>query len=444
MGETITIIGVGSVYNDRPQYLPAYQDHIIFGTIKDPSISNVSHEPIAPDANQPVSVYATVTSEHDLNYVRLIYDVNSGNEQTVDMTTDSDDIYTAEIPGQAIQSIVTYYIEAENSNGDVTTTKVYSYIVGDYEYLPIASIRNNMDAFLGKEVTIQAVVTVGSGVIRDDMLSAYVQDESGTGINIFDYDLNNNFVRGNLLTITGELELYNDVLELKLADTDSAVIFVAEDQPLPMPEAISIGALERSMEGSFLRIEGVVEEIFEAGGGLNVTLRDVTGATTVRVWNTTGVDMSDVEVGDRLRVKGIGSMYESQPQILLCYQDDFEILGDQTFDDVSVGISVYQGSSELFDQNKPFAPDMGEFLVFEVKSPDDYRLDLEVYDLEGRMVKSLLKNYPGGYAQISWDGTDDYMEQVDIGMYLLLLDYRDSDGDIHRETEVIVVGTPLK
>jgi hypothetical protein len=36
------------------------------------------------------------------------------------------------------------------------------------------------------------------------------------------------------------------------------------------------------------------------------------------------------------------------------------------------------------------------------------------------------------------------MEQVDIGMYLLLLDYRDSDGDIHRETEVIVVGTPLK
>ncbi len=114
---------------------------------------------------------------------------------------------------------------------------------------------------------------------------------------------------------------------------------------------------------------------------------------------------------------------------------------------LTVCIPVRRGSYDddiVFDENRPFAPDMGEFLEILIESPQDYRLDLELYDLEGRLVKTFVRNYPGGDAEIYWYGDDDNQAKLTIGMYILLIDYRDEDGDIHKKTEVLTIGTPLK
>ena len=53
-------------------------------------------------------------------------------------------------------------------------TLLYSQVV-----TPIAEIQDNFDEYDGRIVTLEAVVTIGAGVLHSGQLRAYVQDDSG-------------------------------------------------------------------------------------------------------------------------------------------------------------------------------------------------------------------------------------------------------------------------
>ncbi|KPL18134.1 MAG: hypothetical protein AMJ92_09355, partial [candidate division Zixibacteria bacterium SM23_81] len=76
------------------------------------------------------------------------------------------------------------------------------------QIVPIANIQDSSSYYDGRIVTIRGVVTIGAGVLDDLYTRAYVQDESGRGINVFDFDMVTELVRGRLVEVTGEIDDY--------------------------------------------------------------------------------------------------------------------------------------------------------------------------------------------------------------------------------------------
>lgn len=94
---------------------------VLYSCVKDetfpapPSITNVSHNPIAPEPDDVVTVSARVTDINGVKSVKLFYRVNDGSYTSSSMTaTGTNSIYTATIPEQEWGAKVFYYVEAEN------------------------------------------------------------------------------------------------------------------------------------------------------------------------------------------------------------------------------------------------------------------------------------------------------------------------------------------
>ena len=110
------------------------------------TISNVSYSPTAVQADQPVTVTATISSFNDFT-AKVVYKLNS-SEKEVAMTAGT--TYTAVIPGYPDGTTISFYIEA--SNDDVTMkSDVKEYTVGavqiDYTVLRLNELNGN-DKFI--------------------------------------------------------------------------------------------------------------------------------------------------------------------------------------------------------------------------------------------------------------------------------------------------------
>ncbi|NHJ85806.1 MAG: hypothetical protein FK734_10110 [Asgard group archaeon] len=99
------------------------QDDVIININNDfdvPELSNLMISPIKPEVNKPVNVTVVVNDYSELDFVHLIYRVNDGAWEIVDMTSE-EGYYFGVIPKTKINSIVEYYIEASDTLGQVST-----------------------------------------------------------------------------------------------------------------------------------------------------------------------------------------------------------------------------------------------------------------------------------------------------------------------------------
>ncbi len=112
------------------------------------SLSEISNT-MAFTANDDVTVTATVTAIVPITSVVLKYQVAGGTEQSIPMTA-SGSTYTAVIPAQALDTEVTYYIEATTAEGVIASAPI-SYVVGavpiDYSGLSLNELNGN-DKFI--------------------------------------------------------------------------------------------------------------------------------------------------------------------------------------------------------------------------------------------------------------------------------------------------------
>ena len=67
--------------------------------------------------------------------------------------------------------------------------------------------------------------------------------------------------------------------------------------------------------------------VFSVGGGTNVTVTDDAGSITVRVWDSTGIDLTGADVNDSISVSGSVAPYSSSFQVLLMDQADLTVGG---------------------------------------------------------------------------------------------------------------------
>ena len=157
------------------------------------TITNVSYSPIAVQADQPVTVSATIACFNDFT-AKVVYKLDSSDKE-VEMT--AGDTYTAVIPGYPDGTTISFYVEA--SNNDVTmTSEVKEYTVGavqvDYSVLRLNELNGN-DKFIeiyntGTEpINLNGVYIVKDGTSTNWTGTADVNIEAGGYVLLYSVDV---------------------------------------------------------------------------------------------------------------------------------------------------------------------------------------------------------------------------------------------------------------
>ncbi len=100
---------------------------------------------------------------------------------------------------------------------------------------------------------------------------------------------------------------------------------------------------------------------------------------------------------------------------------------------------VYSDRMQLNIEPNPFSPDGDGFedeAVFHCTLPMESNLTVKIYDVRGRLVKTLIEDEPCVSGEITWDGKDDDSQAVRIGIYLV---WAEVTGSSHSQTKTTVV-----
>lgn len=200
----------------------------------------------------------------------------------------------------------------------------FTYTVADpSEVISIDSIKvvnENGELIQSGTYTIEGIVTVDQGTLTNSRTDFYIQDSTG-GINIFNYEssIGSGIKAGDLVKITGELDQYNGLAEL-VPTSEGNIEVISTGNELPQPVEATVEELNtfsngEKLEGSLASTQGVLTSI-----GTNSIIEDDKGNTfTIRVANGQA-SWDDFKVGDRVKVTGIVSQYDSSSPYTSGYQ----------------------------------------------------------------------------------------------------------------------------
>jgi DNA/RNA endonuclease YhcR with UshA esterase domain len=267
--------------------------------------------------------------------------------------------------------------------------------------------------------------------------SFYIQDETG-GVNIYSGE-GREFHLGEKLVISGVVTEYNGLTEIS---TYPEKINMLEGLSDVTPSLLSLNqGITELLEGRLVKVENAVvtTKTSIAGAGKNFQVYNGRTIIDIRVNDASGIDLSNIDVGSRLDITGIGGQYDSEApynsgyQLLPRFPGDIEILGQ----------GDEKGKFNLFTYPNPFSPDLGEIVTIEVNSPnpDTDRLTLKIFDLKGRLVKEIFNDIPGGSSTYFWYGRDKNFKDVPVGIYIAHLELKKGNGNTKSINKPIIVGT---
>jgi hypothetical protein len=277
--------------------------------------------------------------------------------------------------------------------------------------------------------------------------SLYIQDATN-GVNVYapTYDV----ATSNWLDSCGtEWECIGRVTEYNgLTEVANGVMTLLDTTMIPVTsrELAFNTAVTEGMESKLIIVSGpVIIEPGAMGGGMNFTIKNGTPGITIRVVDGAGIPTTWVKKNVRIRVTGIVGQYTSTAPFSTGYQ----VMPRFGYELVNLTESMPASQALCIDSvfPNPFSPNnpdpLLQYAKIVVNSPVDYRLYLDVYDTEGRLVKNLLNNQPGGYYELNWDGRDDNQEPCPIGIYILNLKAITAQGKDIAVRKPVVVATKL-
>jgi hypothetical protein len=181
-----------------------------------PNISNVSRNPLVPNASQSVTVTADIEDfDGTVTSATLYYSADTSTAlnlfQSVSMTNTSGIEYSGTIPAFPLDSIVRYYIEATDDSATTTASDVEYYTVRpngatimDIQFV-LNATQDDASPLEGDTVTVTGIVT--ASYQTGDLGYLYIQDPSATeyagvfveggGVSVFALN------RGDEVTVTG-------------------------------------------------------------------------------------------------------------------------------------------------------------------------------------------------------------------------------------------------
>lgn len=101
--------------------------------------------------------------------------------------------------------------------------------------------------------------------------------------------------------------------------------------------------------------------------------------------------------------------------------------------------TTYSEGIELSIEPNPFSPDGDGFqdqTVFRYTLPMESNLTIRIYDVKGRLIKTLVRDEARVSGETLWDGMDDENRTVRIGIYVVLAE---ATGDSYSQKKTTVV-----
>lgn len=411
-------------------------------TIVKPSITNILAAPAAPETTEDIVISATVTDAVGLSTVTLTYTFPSGTGTAVDaaMTNTSGSTYSYTIPATGTEGTLSYFITALNSSGLTKVSSIRGVTIADPPPpVTIQTIRDDFSSYTGTTVTLEVVVAIGSGITRTDRTEAYIQDESGYGLQLSASGLlNPALVQGDSLLLVGEVSEYNGTKQIQNFTTT----LIATDRPVPGIRTITSAELAADAnQGSFVRVWGAVQSRADnIGGGTNVGLEDADGLLAIRIWDSTNLFAdatadSLLQVGNLVEVFGVAGNYNGDGQLLLGYGTDVQPYREGEDSD---------GGTRLLVAPYPFIPQLAENIQYIYRFPANSRVTLRIFDMSGHLVTTLFEDYRSLSLEVTktWDGRDELYQVVSPGTYLMHLEtVNRSTGKILTDMAPVVIGS---
>ncbi|MGH1365404.1 MAG: beta strand repeat-containing protein [Calditrichia bacterium] len=298
-----------------------------------PQINNVMRSPANPSTEDVVTITATVTDDVSLVSTRLFTSIAGAAFDSTDMANTSGDEFSAMIPIQAEGVEVQYFIKARDGDNltSLSATTAYT-VIAPLQVVPIADIQANPGNFT--TVLVEAIVTVGAGRLITTRTDTYVQDASGRGINVFSFDEptvppNDLLVRGNAVRVTGTVEEFNGITEI----TNYTIEVTSTGNAVPDALVLTTQAAgNTALEGTLIETSGSITDISAFADAANITIDDGSGSVTVRVWATTGIDVTGLAVNDEITVRAVMDLFNDTAQLVPAYNDDLQVAGQNPGD----------------------------------------------------------------------------------------------------------------
>ncbi len=473
-GDTIGVRAVIDEFSSAAQLLVGYQDDLFPTRLKEFAAGSgsvsVTPDSVGKDEDVTLEFAFTATSEDTVQRIAIDIpsywgwsenpaDINLGGDLvSADVSVTGNQIVISQAnlvkPAQggiivgglhtpAADTASVFRIWSGEAAGPLSEIKISPVLlVGTGTGVPTIPIAEARKLDPGTRVSLRGTVVIGSGILRSGQTSAYMQDGSGRGINIFDRREDADIKRGNYIVISGLLTEYvsgnNDrVLEL----TGYTVRVLKTNSTLPKPLEFSPFEAQKldpaEYEGTWIQVEGRIANVTSDDYGSNLYVSDNADQVTVRINRDTGLKTDGFRKGDYIRVRGVVGTYRGDIQILPGYQEDLEVF------DPSLKPGYYEVKLNL--PPRPFVPEKGEKLPIDytVKNSNSH-ITIRIFDLGGRLVTTLFDGAPYD-VEINWNGRDALNELVPIGTYICHLEAVDNDtGERQIKTAPIVVGTVLR
>ena len=291
--------------------------------------------------------------------------------------------------------------------------------------------------YVDSVVTVEGVITGPNYIFTAGNPSFYIQDSTG-GINVYNPEGDSLFETyidslGARFRVTGTVTEYNGLTEV----ANGYAWYLGMDT-VPTPRQILPNwFLTEGMESFLVEMTGVITSTaYQTGDGFNFDVLNGDAGITIRFTTASGINPMSILKNDKKTFIGIVGQYDPEEpyttgyQLLLRFPEDIRQPG---YDTVS--------TEPLIDLVGPktFIPSIGEQAQININSPFDYRLELNIHDMSGRLVRRLYSG-AGGPNTIYWDGRDDFARPCQVGIYLLNLKAINSAGKSSHERGLIVIG----
>ena len=402
-------------------------------TSSKPEISNLSLSPSNPFTDDILKFEVDVVDDDGISSVILRYEFQQEiTSLSMSLSDNSSSLYTAQVDPLGSTGSLIYSVIAEDINGlKDSTSRIAVDINEPIAELTIASLLDDLDSYVGQIVEIDGVVTIPAGKLRTNFTEAFLQDESGKGIILYNSQLDTSFNRGDSVLVDAEVDDFDGKPELIY----SSITILKENASIPVEEITVSEFNSLKYNYTFVKIWGKVisrSDPFGTNTGANISIQDASGeVTTMRIWNSTNILFNTsnqlinleldslLQVGQIIEVSGIGGEYSGASQIQPAYATDIvEKLEGQTGNfSASLSVSPY-----------PFVPQLGEVIKYSYSFPSDARIKLRVFDMAGRLITTLYDEYRGisFYKEATWNGRDYLNRLVPSGTYIIHLDITDS------------------
>ena len=409
---------------------------------------------IAPVNILPDSVFIVCDSSR-IGFDSLSYTIDTtANSTTIELNdinlTDTVKIYLKNYYFTATDTIKVY---TGTDAGALAALSAMPVITGmpDLTILDIGEVQSTYDGYTskyaGQSVTIKGVVIGPSEIFTPTSSSTgfWVSDSTG-GVNIYSSAeaMNYSYTLGSEVILTGTVEEYNGVTEVKYSSSGDVIFIndtIAEVEPVLLSN--SQGISEKN-EGSLVKINygKILTTPVDAGSGKNFQVQNGMSVIDVRISEGTGLYenavMDMIVPGKLINVTGIAGQYDSEApytagyQHLVRFESDLELIENE--EDSTFTLKMFPN---------PVMFDFGQISRIEVKSLNTERITVKIFDINGKLVRTLAENQPGS-STLVWDGFDYAGKRVSIGAYVVVAFKTDASGYVKTIAKPLIVSTKLK